>query len=37
MVAKRKAYRITVGKPKGKDHYEDQDVGGLIILICILR
>jgi hypothetical protein len=24
---KRHAHRILVGKPEGKDHYEDQDVG----------
>jgi hypothetical protein len=30
---KRNAYRILVEKPEGKrDHYEDQDVGGWIIL-----
>jgi hypothetical protein len=29
---KRNAYRILVGKPEGKNHWEDQDVGGWIIL-----
>jgi hypothetical protein len=24
----RNAYRILVGKPEGKNHWEDQDVGG---------
>jgi hypothetical protein len=28
---KKNAYRILVGKSKGKDHYEDTDVGGKII------
>jgi hypothetical protein len=28
MEEKRNAYRILVGKPEGKDHWEDQDVGG---------
>jgi hypothetical protein len=29
---KRNAYRILVGKPKERDHWEDQDVGGWTIL-----
>jgi hypothetical protein len=28
MGEKRNAYRLLVGKPEGKNHYEDQDVGG---------
>jgi hypothetical protein len=28
MREKRNAYRILVGKPKERDHWEDQDVGG---------
>jgi hypothetical protein len=32
MGAKRNAYRIFVGKPEGKIHWEDQDVGGWLIL-----
>jgi hypothetical protein len=34
---KRNAYRILVGKPEGKNHYEDLDVGGSIILRWILK
>jgi hypothetical protein len=30
MGEKRDAYRILVGKPEGRDHWEDQDVGGWI-------
>jgi hypothetical protein len=30
------AYRILVGKPEGKDHWDDQDVGGWTILKLIL-
>jgi hypothetical protein len=33
---KRNAYRILVGKPEERDHFEDQDVGGWIILKWIL-
>jgi hypothetical protein len=29
---KRNAYRIVVGNPEGKNHWEDQDVGGWTIL-----
>jgi hypothetical protein len=29
---KRNAYRILVGKPEVKNHYEDQEVGGQTIL-----
>jgi hypothetical protein len=32
--AKRNAYRLLVGKPEGKNHSEDQDVGGWIIIKC---
>jgi hypothetical protein len=28
MGEKRNAYKILVGKPEGKNHWEDQDVGG---------
>jgi hypothetical protein len=34
---KRNACRLLVGKPKGKNHYEDQDIGGWIILGWILE
>jgi hypothetical protein len=34
---KRNAYRILVGKPEGKSHWEDQDVGGWTILKWILE
>jgi hypothetical protein len=33
---KRNVYRVLVGKPEGKSHWEDQDVGGWIILKWIL-
>jgi hypothetical protein len=29
---KRNAYRLLAGKPEGRDHYENLDVGGRIIL-----
>jgi hypothetical protein len=32
----RNAYRILVGKPEGKNHREDEDVGGWTILEWIL-
>jgi hypothetical protein len=32
MGEKTNAYRILVGKPEGRDHWEDQDVGGWTIL-----
>jgi hypothetical protein len=32
MWEKRNAYRTSVGRHKEQDHYEDQDVGGCIIL-----
>jgi hypothetical protein len=32
---KRNAYRSLVGKPKGRDQYEGQHIGGCIILIWI--
>jgi hypothetical protein len=35
--AKRNSYRILLGKPEGKNHYKDQDIGGRIILKCILE
>jgi hypothetical protein len=31
------AYRILLGKAKGKRQWEDQDIGGLIILEWILE
>jgi hypothetical protein len=34
---KRDAYMILVGKPEGKSHCEDQDVGGRTILKWILE
>jgi hypothetical protein len=37
MGERRNAYRIMVGKPEGRDHWEDQDVGGWTILKWILR
>jgi hypothetical protein len=37
MGEKRNAYRLLVGKPEERDHYEDQDVGGWIILGYILE
>jgi hypothetical protein len=36
MRAKRNACRILVGKPEDGDHWQDQDVGGWIILKWIL-
>jgi hypothetical protein len=36
-VKKRNAYRILVGRPEGKSHYVDQDIGGRIILKWILE
>jgi hypothetical protein len=30
---KMNTYRILVGNPEGKDHYEDQDVGGWIMFV----
>jgi hypothetical protein len=33
----RNAYRITVGKPEEKNHWEDQDVDGWTILKWILE
>jgi hypothetical protein len=30
--AKRNTYRVYVGKPEGKRHYEDLDIGGRILL-----
>jgi hypothetical protein len=37
MVEKRGAYRVLVGKPEGKNHLEDPDVDGRIILRYIFR
>jgi hypothetical protein len=37
MVKKRNAYRISVGKPEGKNHWEDQDVGGCTLFKWILE
>jgi hypothetical protein len=37
MGQKRHTYRLLVGKPEGKSHYEDQDIGGWIILGWILE
>jgi hypothetical protein len=37
MREKRNAYRVLVGKPKKGDHLEDQEMGGWIILGCILE
>jgi hypothetical protein len=34
---KRNAYRISVGCQKGRDHWEDKDVGGWTILKWILE
>jgi hypothetical protein len=34
---KRNVYRILVGNPKERDHWEDQDVGGWTILKWILE
>jgi hypothetical protein len=36
MGEKRNAYRVLVGKPERKGHWEDQDVGGWIKLGWIL-
>jgi hypothetical protein len=33
----RNAYRILVGKPEGKSHWEDQDIAGWTILEWILE
>ena len=35
--ARRGAYRILMGKTKGKDHFENPSVDGRIILRCIFR
>jgi hypothetical protein len=37
MREKRNAYRILMGKPEGRDHWEDQDVGGWATLQRILE
>jgi hypothetical protein len=36
MGERRNVYRILLGKPEGKNHWEDQGVGGWIILKWIL-
>jgi hypothetical protein len=36
-MVKRSTYRILVGKPEKRDHYEDQNVGGWTILKWILE
>jgi hypothetical protein len=36
MKGERNVYGILVRKPNGKDHCEDLDVGGNIMLKCIL-
>jgi hypothetical protein len=37
MGEKRNAYRLLVGKPEERDHWEDQEIGGWIILGWILE
>jgi hypothetical protein len=37
MGEKRNAYRVLVGKPEERDHWEDQDVGGWTISKWILE
>jgi hypothetical protein len=37
MWEKRNAYRLLLGKPEGKNQWEDQDVDGWIISGCILE
>jgi hypothetical protein len=37
MGERRKACRILMGKPEGKNHWEDQDVDGWTILKWILE
>jgi hypothetical protein len=34
---KRDAYKIFVGKPEGKNYWDDQDIDGLTILKWILE
>jgi hypothetical protein len=36
MGEKKNAYRLLVGKPEERDHWENQDVDGWIILSLIL-
>jgi hypothetical protein len=36
-MGEKNVYRILVGKPEGKNHWEDQDLGGWTILKWILR
>jgi hypothetical protein len=37
MVEERGVYRVLVGKPEGKSHWEDQNVDGRIMLRWIFR
>jgi hypothetical protein len=37
MGQKRGAHRVLVGKPERKDHYEDADINGRILLKWILK
>jgi hypothetical protein len=37
MREKRNAYRILVGNNKERDHWEDLDISGRIILKCVLE
>jgi len=37
MVKRRGVYRVLVGKPEGKDHFEDTGVYGRIILRWMFR
>jgi hypothetical protein len=36
MGEERKVYKVLMGKPEGKDHSEDQGVGGNMGLECIV-
>jgi hypothetical protein len=37
MGQRRGAHRVLVGKPEGRNHFEDPGVDGRIILKCILE
>jgi hypothetical protein len=37
MGERRGAYRVLVGRPEGKNHLEDLDIDGRIILKCMFR
>jgi hypothetical protein len=37
MGEKRTAYMVSVGKPEGKDHWENRDISGKIILKWIIK